>query len=431
MGHVDEMRQSILDCIDQCLTPWHVEKYLSETAQRNNIKVSSIDEMPSLEAGKKYLIHRNGMAVAVTMPAEGVSLERVIIIASHTDSPCLKIKQKGFYQSEGASLINTEVYGAPILASWLGRKLSIAGKVWGKDSKGSDREWLLPLNDNSISCVIPNVAIHLDRSVNDQGLQVAKQEGLSPVISLSKSLSSFDEFIKSSGVDITKSHFFDLSIIPEEKAKCSLVDDEALLAPRLDNLTSVWAAFHAFLTSNPRSDGVGLMYLFCNHEEIGSETSEGAYSRIVEDIFDEIISKDHVKGAEKARLRSRSIILSCDAAHGFHYTALEKYDSRHRVRLGNGVALKINSQQRYSSPPALLSTIISQFEKASLAYQVFTARNDIPSGTTIGPILSARLGIDAIDLGVGVIGMHAAIEMASIQDILDLERILSFYSKNG
>ena len=424
---------SFLRFVNQALTPWHVENYFLESVHHMNdsshgfpINVSPLESAPSFERGKKYVVHRNGFTAMVTMPEKEALLERAIIVATHTDSPCLKIKQKGVYQSEGASLVNCEVYGAPILASWIGRELQIAGKVWGINQEGKTDSWILPVK-RGLPCIIPHLAIHFDRAVNDQGLMVAKHDGLSPIIALTDQFHSLDAYIAAACPDIKSIRMTDLSVVPQDEAKVTLLNNEALIGPRFDNLTSVWAAFSSFIKSAPRSDGVGLIYLFCNHEEIGSETSEGAYSRIIEDIFDEMLGGHERRGISRAQIRARSSILSCDAAHGFHYTAPDKYDSRHRVCMGKGVALKLNSQQRYSSPPALLARVKESMEKGFIQHQIFTSRNDIPSGMTIGPILSSRLGIDAVDIGIPVVGMHAAIEMASFDDLVSLEKFLSLY----
>ncbi len=425
-----DMTHSLKHFIANCPTPWHVQDYIAtECASLSNCVSTPFSQMPELVPGKKYIIHKGGMLIGIIMPegsdeqreqsSEKSLVQSLIINACHTDSPCLKVKQHGMYTQDGMTLLNCEVYGSPILASWIGRPLTVTGKIWGKDIKGNTQEWLLP--SSCISAVIPNIAIHLDRNVNENGLLVQKQDMLSPIVSLHGDVASLEELFLPYIPELKKIQFHDLFVVPTVDHSVEM-RNEGIFSPRLDNLSSAWALFHAFQETSPRNDGVARLYFFCNHEEIGSETSEGAYSASIEDVVNIVLSQ--ASSLDRLKIKSRSIIISCDAAHAVHPLAGEKHDSRHKVFIGKGIALKLHSQQRYSSPPEQIARFISFLEHQKIPYQIFTSRNDIPCGSTVGPILAARLGIDAVDVGAPIVGMHAAMELGSVRDVTALKNIL-------
>ncbi len=400
-------KATCIDLLRECPTPWHFESYVQRILS-NKIPVASFHDIDKISGEQKYALSHGGMVYGVILPRKRV--EKLAIYACHTDSPCLKVKPQGLYKNEEMTLLNCEIYGAPILASWIGRPLQITGKVWGEDSNGKFSEWLLPAY-NSIPAIIPHVAIHLDRNVNDS-FQIQKQEMLSCIISNKGDISSFEDLVRPFIPDIHKVHFHDLFVIPAEIP--SFQERVELISPRLDNLSSAWALLRAFQDAEI-SDTTAQLFLFCNHEEIGSETTEGAYSSLVHDLVNVIL--EGLSEKERLAIKAKSTIVSCDAAHATHPILSEKHDSRHKVYLGKGIALKLNSNYKYSSPPEKVAQVLALFKKEHIPYQIFTSRNDIPCGSTVGPILSTRLGINAIDIGAPILGMHAALEMGTISDI--------------
>ncbi len=401
--------------IEQCPTPWHFEEYMQKRLQLDpSYQVSTLSNLPVLKKSDKYFFHKNGFGACIILPKE--KIQRCQIFACHTDSPALKVKQRGISIKEGSTVVHCDLYGSPILASWIGIPLIITGKVWGTDRDGISREWLIPVE--GIPAFLPHIAIHLNRGVNEDGLRLDKQDHLLPIVSTTGSISSFEELLSKS--ELSSITFHDLFVIPQLLPQ---IVDDALVSPRLDNLSSAWALFEAATEAVVRDDGTALFFFFCNHEEVGSESSEGAYSALIGDLFDMVL--EDLPSRERLEIKSKSLVFSCDAAHAVHPALPEKHDPAHKVAIGKGPVVKLNSNQRYSTPPKRLAEVLSFLERKNSPYQLFTSRGDIPCGSTVGPIFASRLGIDTIDIGIPILGMHAAVELGSLNDATALQQLIA------
>lgn len=357
-----------------------------------------------IKKGHGYFVRRSGSIFAFKVPTQPI--ERAITYAAHTDSPALKLKPQGEFLSDGQQLLHFEVYGAPILATWIGRELYLAGRIFCEDAKGKIVQDLVSFKESPI--FIPNLAVHLDRQVNETGLIVNKQDHLVALAAESETSYLKKLFGKRKVVHA------ELFAVPLHTPSFCGLSNEWLTSYRLDNLASVVSSLEAFL--QVQSKDTLSMISFFNHEEIGSETYEGAQSGFFNDCFQRICFALKMDLEQQMCLKARSCTLSSDVAHACHPNHQDKHDVRHRVQLGKGIVIKTNAQERYASPFDLTASIIQAWKKHKIQYQFFSARNDIPSGMTIGSIHAAKSDVKTIDIGIPLLGMHAAREMIAVKD---------------
>lgn len=371
----------------------------------------------TLKKGGSYFVQRNQASlIAFHLPKK--KMEEGIIIGAHTDSPCLKVKPNGESEKNELILLNFEVYGGPILASWFNRDLILAGRVFYKSSKGKGaiESRCVCLDKHPI--MIPQLAIHLNRDVNEAGFVLNKQEHLT-AIACSKSEyegSSYLKYIlqKELGAKAEILHY-ELFAIPFEEPRFLGANGELMASFRLDNLASCQAALDALLSAKPQDNKL-LMTAFWNHEEVGSESSEGAASSFFSDTIERIAFHLDMDTEAFLRFKANSFTLSIDVTHATHPNYEEKHDLRHKVFLGKGLCLKTNAQERYTSHGEIVSKLIALWQEKGIPFQTYVSRNDIPSGTTIGPIHAARTGIRSMDIGIPLLSMHASRELIHRDD---------------
>jgi aspartyl aminopeptidase len=408
----------VSDFLDKAPTAWHACHLVKERLLTAGFEELREKESWKILPGRSYFVERNGSSLmAFHTPRKG--LERAIVVGAHTDSPCLKLKPLGDFSAEETSLLNFEVYGSPILASWVGRDLYLAGRVFYQDRGGKPASKLVSFPECPIT--IPHVAIHLDRQVNETGLLLNKQEHLSAILSTSDF--SFDEWLGEK-LDSKKIIYKELFAVPFEGHRFLGANNELLASARLDNLVHVASATEALLAQKPDEHGVLQAVIFWNHEEVGSVTQEGAASSFYDDVMHRIALSSGLSGEDLYRLKARSLSFSCDVAHAVHPNYPEKHDPRHRPKLGKGIVIKTNAQERYASNAPLTAQLIELLQSEKIEYQFFTCRNDIPCGTTIGPIHASTAGVRTIDLGIPLLGMHAARELICIEDYSAFTRML-------
>jgi len=361
-----------------------------------------------LESGKSYYLTREGACAAFSIPQNPI--QKALILAAHTDSPALKLKVHPEVHKGGMTLFAVEPYGAPLLNAWLNRDLAIAGKIVGPDLVSK----LVFLDDSP--CTIPQLAIHLDRKVNEEGLVLNRQEHLLPI--MGAGTFSLEEFL---GEEIL-SH--DLFVVPIEESRLLGRKGEWIGSYRIDNLVGTHAALMALLESRVSEETLQLA-LFLDHEEVGSKSATGAASSFVTDLFERILSCLEIEKEELYALKSRSKIVSIDMAHAFHPSYANRYDPNSPPILGGGIVIKYNADQKYATTAEGAAWVIQACKALQLPYQSFVARSDVGCGSTIGPILSERLGMTTVDLGIAQLSMHSAREVIAGQDHLALCRLLT------
>ncbi len=401
-----------LSFLKACPTSMHTVHFL-ETELRG-LGYEELDEAAywELEFGKNYFVKRSGALFAFKLPL--ATLSKLLIHLSHTDSPGLKIKNQPKKSSFDTETIGVEIYGSPLLYTWAGRALVPAGSIQTFNGKTLSSH-LVQLDD--MSSFLAPLAIHLDRDVNQKGVVFNKQTELSPIFSLNR---SFQEELNSRYKEEIVS--FDLFLVPAHIGDLSGLDQTFLSAYRLDNLTSVYASLKALTESKTSKDTLH-MALFFDHEEIGSATAEGAYSVFFEDLLKRILLVLEEDQEAYFQLKKNAFAISCDVAHGLHPNFSSKYDTENPPLLGKGVVIKHSAMKKYATSASSIGKLYL-LSRGKHLFQHYYNNGEIPSGSTVGPIFSQRTGIDTIDVGIPILGMHSLHEVMAISDLNQLTQLL-------
>lgn len=394
-------------------TVWHAAKEISNELAESDFTPLNEGERWKLERGESYFVAKEGaLLAAFRIPKREPT--SCVILASHTDSPALKLKPNANVTTKEIAQLSTEVYGGPLLHSWFDRDLAIAGRL--ETDKGSQLVFL-----DDVPVVIPQLAIHLDKTIGEKGLFVQKQDHLKAVLAL-KNGGTLEELLKRR-VSARQLYAFDLFLVPTEKPSFVGLHREMLAGYRIDNLSSAFAALQAITKTTSHDDAIQLA-LFWDHEEIGSMSSTGADSQFVSELLARISANLKLDAEALAILKSRSITLSIDVAHGWNPNFSEKYDPQNSPLLGHGVALKFNAGRKYASDSTSAASVVRLAERAGVKLQKSANRSDIPSGSTVGPIMSATTGIPTVDVGVACWAMHSTREIMAGSDLDDLTKLL-------
>jgi aspartyl aminopeptidase len=420
----------LLDFIDASPSPYHAVATASERlAAAGFTRLDETDDWSAVEPGRACVVVRGGTLVAWRAGPAGASAGEVgagfRLVGAHTDSPNLRLKPAPDLSNVGFRQLGIEVYGGALYNSWLDRDLGLSGRVAVRG--GADRVDVELVRIDRPLLRIPQLAIHLDRGVNDKGLVLNPQVHLTPVWGLGVGhegeLRSFvaDEL----GFDGDDVLSFDLMLHDVQAATLLGRDDELVSAPRIDNLLSCWAAVSALIDA-PAGAHVPVVCLF-DHEEIGSESATGAGGSVLATLLERITLGAGGGRDDHLRALAGTIGVSADGAHGTHPNYPERHDPAHRIRLDGGPVIKVNANVRYATDAASSATLKLVAEKAGVPVQEFVSRSDIPCGSTIGPMTGARLGIPIVDVGVAQLAMHSARELCGATDPPRLAALLEAF----
>lgn len=342
-----------------------------------------------------HMVVSGGAVLAWWMPEK--PNPRVRLIGSHTDSPGLMLKPDPEVIREGFRQAAVEVYGGPILASWFDRDIRFAGRVVCAD--GSVR-----LVDTGAVARVPNLAIHLYRGNMPE---IDRQVHTQPILGVDRPL--MEIIAQAAGVEVGDVLAHEL--VSADTQPAAFLGD-SIVAGRLDNLSSVWASTQALISAHRDAEDILVLAAF-NHEEVGSASVSGAGGPLLERLLARIA--EHV--GNPVDFYSNSIAVSADAAHSVHPNYPGKHDPTHRPLLNRGPVLKINANQRYASDAATSAAWIRACRATDVPVQTFVGHNDVPCGSTIGPISATRLGVPTVDVGVPLLSMHSVREQAGVRDM--------------
>jgi aspartyl aminopeptidase len=401
---MSELVQDLADFITSAPTPYHA---VAEAVRR----LEAAGFVEDLDAGDGYLV-RDGSVVAWSAPSGPAALRAFL---AHTDSPTLKVKPNPDVGRGGWRQVGVEVYGGALWNSWLDRDLGLAGRLALYDGS------TVLVNVDRPLLRVPQLAIHLDRNVN-QGLKLDAQHHLLPIWGLgAPTEGDLLEFLAAEvGVDAGEIAAHDL-VVHDLTPPARLGQDEELLAaPRLDNLSSVHAGITALLAARERSlrsdqqHGTGVIPVFVgfDHEEIGSNSATGAAGPLLETVLTRLAGGFDARGPVFAASRC----LSVDVTHAAHPNYLELHEPEHRTLPNRGPALKVNANQRYATDAPGAAAWHRACRDAGVPTQVFVGKNTVPCGSTVGPITGTRLGIRTVDVGIPVLSMHSARELCGVED---------------
>ena len=370
----------------------------------------------------KHLVVRDGAVIAWIVPATATALTPVRVFGAHSDSPGFKLKPQPTTGRLGWLQAGVEVYGGPLLNSWLDRELRLAGRLVLAD--GSE-----VLSATGPLLRLPQLAIHLDRSANE-GLTLDKQAHTQPVWGLGApdSADLLAEVAASATVDGTPIDPADIrgyDLVTADAARGAVFghDDAFFAAGRLDDLASVHAGAVAMAAAADGFDGdhIPVLAVF-DHEEIGSATRSGAAGPFLEEVLERIGLALGADREERMRAVASSWCVSSDVGHSVHPNYAHKHDPVVQPVLGSGPILKINANQRYATDGAGAAAWHGWCAHAGVQSQSFVSNNTVPCGSTIGPITATRLGIRTVDVGIPILSMHSARELAGVSDLFDLTR---------
>ena len=409
--------QDLLNFIDSSPSPWHAvqtaENYLGAAGF---IKLDETEVWQLKLSGSYYVVRGGASVIAFSLGKHALTDSGFRIVGAHTDSPGLRLKPNAAYGSDGLVRIAVEVYGGPILATFTDRDLSVAGRVNVRTEKGFEVR-LLKFDDALMR--LPNLAIHMNREVNDKGLVLNKQtelplifgEGADGLLADQQFLEHIAQALSIRVVDIIN---FELNVFDTQKGIFWGANQEFIANSQLDNLASCHATLSA-LIANRTPDSTCICALF-DHEEVGSESATGASGSFLSDVLSRIGSQHETSNESKFRALALSFFISADMAHAYHPNHPNAYEPGHHALINKGVVIKTNANQCYSTDANSAARFIALCEQAGVPYQQYAHRTDLGCGSTIGPIIAARLGIPSVDIGSPMWAMHSVRESAGVLD---------------
>ncbi len=367
--------------------------------------------------GGRYVVVRDGAAIAWTVPADATTTTPAYILGAHTDSPGFKLKPQPTTGSKGWLQVAVEVYGGPLLTSWLDRELSLAGRLALADGR-------VVLADTGALLRLPQLAIHLDRDANTS-LALDKQFQTQPVWGLGDPTQEdiLAELAETAGVSASDIRGYDVVIADTARGAVFGKDRAFFASGRLDDLASVHAGVVALETIDTAASGPIAILAAFDHEELGSNSRSGAAGPFLEDILGRVYDALGADASERRRALSASWCLSSDVGHSVHPNYVHKHDPVVQPVLGSGPILKINANQRYATDAIGSAAWRDWCDSADVVTQEFVSNNNVRCGSTIGPITATRLGIRTVDVGIPILSMHSARELAGVSDLHDLTRV--------
>ncbi len=417
--------RQLLDYIDASPSPWHATQTTAEQLRTAGFTELKETERWQLRAGDKRYVIRSGSSIIAFIVGEGKLADNGLrIIGAHTDSPGLRLKPKAAHLADGMLRLGVEIYGGPILATFADRDLSLAGRVTVKTSSGIESR-LLRFSQALVR--LPNLAIHMNREVNEQGLKLHKQNELPLLLALGAPFlntpDAADWFagLLAEQVEADRDDLltWELAAYDTQPGSFWGADNEFIANSQLDNLASCHAALSALIAGTPTqvtpTPATRLIALF-DHEEVGSESAAGAGGSFVADVITRLASALGVDAEDQRRALANSFFISADMAHAWHPNFPAAYDACHRVLVNSGPVIKTNASQRYSTGADTAARFKTLCEKAEVPVQEYSHRTDLGCGSTIGPIVAARLGVPSLDVGCPMWAMHSLRESAGALD---------------
>lgn len=416
----------LLDFIQHSPTPFHaVAEMRAALLKAGFIELSERESWKLKFPAKYFVVRGDSSLVAFAAPDLKTVSRGIAMVGAHTDSPCLRVKPQP--ETEAASLVKfgVEIYGGVLLSTWFDRDLSIAGRVAFRTSKGSLRTALVDF-EKPIA-ILPNLAIHLNREVNDKR-SIQRQLEMPPILVHRTKGKEFDlrdlliERLDASGEKAEEILGHELSFYDTQPPQITGLSGEFISSARLDNLLSCWVAVKSLIDS----EGDTCRLVVCNdHEEVGSMSASGAQGPFLMSVLRRLLDGEDALWSTLAR----SLFVSADNAHALHPNYLDRHDPGHAPLLNGGPAIKINATQRYATTSETEAYFESLCQRAEVPVQRFVARSDMGCGSTIGPITSSVIGVRTVDVGIPTFAMHSIREVAGAADPERLGRVFGqFFS---
>ena len=412
--------QHLLNFIDASPSPWHVVD--SVEALLKPFQFMKLDETAKWHTqpgGRYYVVRDDSSIILFVLGTKPLVETGFKIIGAHTDSPGLRVKPHAINNKEGLLRLNVDIYGSPILATFTDRDLSLAGRICFKNDHNQIDNQLIKFDHPLLR--LPNLPIHMNRTVNEDGLKLHKHNELPLILStLSEQQLPTDYFLnllkQQSGIEPERILSWELAVYDTQKGTIWGAKEEFVSNSQLDNLASCHAALQAILNDDVLHSENTLVCAFFDHEEIGSESKQGADGSFLPNVLQRVALATQTDPQDFPRIMAKSFLVSADMAHAFHPNFPSAYDHDHKVMVNMGPVIKTNANHRYSSESISEAMFIDWCNQSNVPYQRYSHRCDLPCGSTIGPITSAKLGIRSIDVGSPMWAMHSIRESAGVYD---------------
>lgn len=424
MNHDDlTVTKALLKFIRQSPTAFQAVENI--TAMLDEAGFCPIDEhIPSTLAlgGSYYLTRNRSSLIAFTLPPETPA--GFLVTASHSDSPMFKLKLNSEFEAGGMLKLDTERYGGTILSTWLDRPLSLAGRAIVRTDSGITSR---PVDLDRDIALIPNTAIHLNRSIND-GYRYDPARDLFPLIGDASDKGKLKTLIaEAAGCSPEALIGSDLYLYNRTPGTIFGIDSKFFASPRIDNLQCAYATLKGFLASRAKTHVT--VYCLFDNEETGSTSRQGAASPFFKDVLALIADALSLSQVELNRLLASSMLLSADNGHALHPNHPELSDQLNAPRMNGGVVIKFNANQKYTTD-ALSAAIFGDIcARVSVPVQMYANRSDLPGGSTLGNISTTQVALTSVDIGLAQLAMHSSYETAGVADTLYMIRAIEgFYS---
>lgn len=419
----EKYAEGLLSFIEKSPSPFHAIETAGELLKAAGFTEILEQESWSLTPGGSYFVVRNDSAIiAFKVPEVGV--KGFHMVASHSDSPTFKIKeQPELILDQAYTKLNVEKYGGMIMSSWFDRPLSVAGRVYVNTADGIEKRMVCFDED---LMVIPNLAIHMNREVNN-GVKFSAQTDMCPVLAASGDKTMFRKLLaKQAGVTPEDILGQDLYLYTRQKGLVLGAEQDMLLSPRLDDLECAYGSLQALVESEPK-EFVNVCAVLDN-EEVGSGTRQGADSDFLYSMLKRIVYAFDGDEVSYMKAVAESFLISADNAHAVHPNHPEKADPTHRPVLNGGIVIKFSGNQKYTSDAFTGSIMKKLCMDAEVPYQTFYNHSDVVGGSTLGNISTAHVSVASVDIGLAQLAMHSAVETAGAKDITYLVKVLKkFY----
>ncbi len=429
--------QSLLSFLQRSPTPFHATRELAKQLLRAGFEGMDEAQCWALQPGGRYFVTRNDSSIIAFVLPVAVDLAEagVRMVGAHTDSPCLKVKPTPERVKEGYFQLGVEVYGGALLNPWFDRDLSLAGRVSYLDADGQLRHALVDFEEPI--AVVPSLAIHLDRSANEER-SINPQLHLPLLLALAEKDNNpalrplLMERLRQQGDEVQEVLDFELYCYDTQPPALVGLQRQFIASARLDNLLSCFVGLQSLLQASAVVDGQddqaqgdrgldqGMLLICSDHEEVGSLSSAGANGPFLEQVLERMVPASE----DRQRMLARSVMISADNAHGIHPNFSDKHDANHGPLLNAGPVIKVNANQRYATSSATSALFRQLARLENVPVQAFTVRSDMACGSTIGPMTAAKLGVQTLDIGVPTFAMHSIRELAGSEDAFSLFKVL-------
>lgn len=376
-----------------------------------------------LKPGGTYHLRRDTSVIAFVVGSASLEKAGFNLAAAHIDSPGLKLKLESLKTEKGISRMGIEVYGGPILHTWTDRELGIAGRVVVRNG---NKTQVVPVDLKKPVAVIPNAAIHLNREAN-KGFEYDKQKHLQAIVQAGGDAANplLSALAGELGVKENQVAETELFLYDFVKAALGGLDGNLVISGRMDNLAMSHAILSAILEADqPKATCIAVLY---DHEEIGSTTRQGAASSLLKETLERISLSLGKTREEHLRALRNSFLISADMAHAFHPSYAEKYDPNYAPVINGGPVIKWQAAYKYASTAQSSHRFSSLCDEAGIKPQKYMMHSNLLCGSTVGPIVSAQLGIPVVDVGDPLLAMHSVRETGGTKDHVAMIKVLKKY----